>query len=111
MWAEGGGHACGSLAEGACGLGRARRQAVGRAVRSWAVREAERAQLGFGAGASEVSGLGESWLGRAREGRKGVGRGFGWARLGLGWWAGFLDSGLGLILFYFSFSISNPNKV
>jgi hypothetical protein len=35
-WAEGGGHACGSLAEGACGLGRARRQAVGRAVRSWA---------------------------------------------------------------------------
>ena len=25
-WAEGGGHACGSLAEGACGLGRAKRR-------------------------------------------------------------------------------------
>ena len=55
-----------------------------RPTRSWAVREVERAQLGFGAGASEVSGLGESRLGRAREGKEGVGRGFGWARLGLG---------------------------
>ena len=60
-----------------------------RPTRSWAVREVERAQLGFGAGASEVSGLGESRLGRAREGKEGVGRGFGWARLGLGFRFGF----------------------
>ena len=41
----------------------------------------------------------------------GRGKGLDWAEVGLGWWAGFLDLGLGLILFYFSFSISKPNKV
>ena len=87
-----------------------------RPTRSWAVREAERAQLGFGAGASEVSGLGESWLGRAREGRKGVGRGFGWARLGLGF--GFATGLKADFFFGFFFQISisllsksNSNKV
>ena len=35
---------------------------------------------------ARVSGLGESRLGRARGGKEGVGRGFGWARLGLGFW-------------------------
>ena len=39
--------------------------------------------------AARVSGLGESRLGRAREGKEGVGRGFGWARLGLGFRFGF----------------------
>ena len=87
-----------------------------RPTRSWAVREVERAQLGFGAGASEVSGLGESWLGRAREGRKGVGRGFGWARLGLGF--GFAAGLKADFFFGFFFQISisllsksNSNKV
>ena len=58
------------------------------------------------AGAGEagplVSGLGESRLGRAREGKEGVGRGFGWARkLGLGFALGFSF----LFLFTLSFQI------
>ena len=50
-------------------------------------------------------------LGFGLPGKAGRGRGLDWAEVGLGWWAGFLDLGLGLILFYFSFSISKPNKV
>ena len=41
-------------------------------------------------------------LGFGLPGKAGRGRGLDWAEVGLGWWAGFLDLGLGLILFYSS---------
>ena len=57
-WAEGGGHACGSLAEGACGLGRAR--SLGRASLAWVGPCGGGKELGPGEG-KRVCGLG--WCG------------------------------------------------
>ena len=80
-WAEGGGHACGSLAEGACGLGRAKR----RGELAWETRGS-----GPGWGRGWASGLG--WLGKEV-------------------WAGSWVFGLlWVFYFYFSLSSSNSNK-
>ena len=105
---------------GAAGRERAARWLTGRAAPSVGCVRAVRVGLKrreggsacWAAGAGEGEEKAAAELGRCEAGRgklgfglpgkAGRGRGLDWAEVGLGWWAGFLDLGLGLILFYSS---------